>query len=149
MTSRKPSNLEVEKFFEFARRREGRPALKPLNFTFEPARRPDMMLPERPRVDIRAADSAMREIREYAGKARELYRERRYNARPLEAREYVRYQLALGMLDAPSRWTDKPNSRPGKTEDRVHNELRSERAQFAEPPKLSLFSLLRRGMTRG
>ena len=93
----------IEKFFEFARRREAKPALKPLNYTFEPARRPDLIAPKRPRTDVSAADAAAREIREYATKARELYQERRKNERPFEAREYVRHQLALGMLDAPTR----------------------------------------------
>jgi hypothetical protein len=104
MKTNKRDGLEgVEQFFEFARRREGKAQLKPLNYTFEPARRPDMMMPQRPRTDISAADVAVREIREYASKARELYQERRKNERPLDAREYVRHQLALGMLDAPAR----------------------------------------------
>ena len=60
-------------------------------------------MPQRPRTDVSAADVAVREIREYASKARELYQERRKNERPLDAREYVRHQLALGMLDAAAR----------------------------------------------
>ena len=151
MTNRKPprpDRLEVEKFFEFARRKDARPALKPLNFTFEPARRPDLLMPERPRADIRAADSAMREIRDYASKARELYRERRHNDRerrhndrPLEAREYVRHQLALGMLDAPSQWTKKPEVRLGGPVDRMQRQAPAERSEDRHRP---LFSLLRR-----
>ena len=94
---------EIRKLIEFARKRDERPQLKPMNYSFEPARRPDLMMPERPRTDIAAADVALRDIKDYATKARELYRERRRNERPMEARDYVRHQLALGMLDAPIR----------------------------------------------
>lgn len=114
---KKPNNgmrQEIEKFIEFARQRDTRPQLKPINYSFEPARRPDLMMPERPRTDISAADSALREIKDYASKARELYRERRHSHRPLEAREYVRHQLALGMLDTPIRRSVRTETQPGR-----------------------------------
>lgn len=121
---------EIEKFFEYARRRDDRPALKPLNYTFEPARRPDLMMPQRPRTDIRAADTALREIHEYATKARQMYRERRHNERPIEAREYVRHQLALGMLDAPTRRGTKVANPMIGSADPASEEERRERATF-------------------
>ena len=110
---------EIEKLFEFARKRDERPQLKPINYTFEPARRPDLMIPERPRTDISAADLALRQIKDYASKARELYRERRLNDRPTEAREYVRHQLALGMLDAPIRRGVRPDVQFGRLPERA------------------------------
>ena len=76
-------------------------------------------MPERPRTDISAADSALREIKDYASKARELYRERRRNDRPMEAREYVRHQLALGMLDAPIRRQGRPEVQLGRAPERA------------------------------
>ena len=131
MKSRKPEGRgDVEKFFEYARRRDDRPALKPLNYTFEPARRPDLMMPQRPQSDIRAADAALREIREYATKAREMYRERRQNERPIEAREYVRHQLALGMLDAPTRRGAKPANQMTRAVERVPQEEKRARPRF-------------------
>lgn len=120
---------EIEKLIEFARRREERPQLKPINYTFEPARRPDLMIPERPHTDISAADVALRQIKDYASKARELYRERRLNDRPAEAREYVRHQLALGMLDAPIRRGVRPDVELGRAPGRATEPVR----QSAQP----------------
>lgn len=94
---------EYKKIFDFVRRQNEMPKERPMRYTFEPARRPDMILAPRPRADLKAADLAMREIREYAANAREVYRERRRAERPAEARDYVRHQLALGMLDVASR----------------------------------------------
>jgi hypothetical protein len=99
-TSRRGKYAEI---FEFVRRQNEAPAAKPMRYSFEPARRPDMMLARRPETGIRAADLALTEIREYATKARDLYRERRRNDRPAEAHDFVRHQLALGLLDVPSR----------------------------------------------
>jgi hypothetical protein len=107
MRAKRPGSLgDIEKFFEYARHRDERPALKPLKYTFDTARQPDMILPERPRAEVHAADAALREIKAVAGQARQLYKERRRDERPHEARAYVRHQLALGMLDAPGRFAE-------------------------------------------
>ena len=130
---------EIEKLIEFARKREERPQLKPINYTFEPARRPDLIIPERPRADISAADRALHEIKDYASKARELYRERRRSERPVEAREYVRHQLALGMLDAPVRRAGRPDVDLGKAPGRA-----AEPARHAGQPRPRGFGFWRR-----
>ncbi len=129
---------------DFARQRDARPQLKPINYTFEPARRPDLLMPERPQRDIHAADSALREIKDYATKARELYRERRRSHRPLEAREYVRHQLALGMLDEPMRQSVRPETPPGHEAD-----LRAEARGETKPVRQRGFGFWRRRDSKG
>lgn len=138
---KKPSNgmrEEIRKFIEFARQRDARPQLKPINYTFEPARRPDLLMPERPRTDINAADLALREIKDYASKARELYREQRRSHRPLEAREYVRHQLALGMLDQPLRRSARPEMLSRESE------IKAEAQKIAKPARVRGFGFWRR-----
>jgi len=98
-----PKFGEYAKIFDYVRRQNEMPKQKPMRYTFEPARHPDMMMAPRPRADLKAADLAMHEIREYAANAREVYKERRRADRPAEARDYVRHQLSLGMLDVTSR----------------------------------------------
>jgi hypothetical protein len=83
-----------------------------------------LLIPERPRADISAADLALHQIKDYASKARELYRERRLNDRPTEAREYVRHQLALGMLDAPIRRAGRPDAELGRAPARATEPVR-------------------------
>jgi hypothetical protein len=130
-----PKFGEYAKIFDYVRRQNEIPKEKAARYTFEPARRPDMMLAPRPRADLKAADLAMREIREFATNARELYRDRRRGERPAEARDYVRHQLALGLLDAPSR---KPITGDFRFEDL------NERLAPAKERSRGLFGFLRR-----
>jgi hypothetical protein len=130
-----PKFGEYAKIFEYVRRQNEIPKQKPARYTFEPARRPDMMLAPRPRADLKAADLAMREIRDFATNARDLYRDRRRAERPAEARDYVRHQLALGLLDSPSR---KPITGDLKFE------TLNERLAVSEKRSRSLWGFLRR-----
>lgn len=130
-----PKFAEYAKIFNYVRQKNEMPKdAKPARYTFEPARHPDMMLAPRPRADLKAADLAMRDIREYASKARDLYKERSRNERSSEAKDYVRHQLSLGMLDAPSR---KP----------INGDLRfndlNQRLAPAEKPARSFLGFLR------
>lgn len=110
MTPKKPLPphfAEYSKIFNFVREKNALPkGEKRQHYSFEPARRPDMMLAPRPRADLRAADLAIHEIREYASKARDMYKTQIRSQRIPEARDYVRAQLSLGMLDTPT--TRKP-----------------------------------------
>ena len=132
-----PRFAEYAKIFEFVRHKNETPAQqKRQRYSFEPARRPDMMLAPRPRADLRAADLAIHEIREYASKAREVYKSRLRNERPAEARDYVRAQLSLGLLDTPTR---KPINGDFRFEDL------DKRLAPPEKPARSMLGFLRKG----
>jgi len=136
-----PKFAEYAKIFAYVRHKNEMPKdPKPTRYTFEPARHPDMMMAPRPRADLKAADLAMRDIRDYASKARDVYKSRLRNERPSEARDYVRHQLSLGMLDAPSR---KPVNGDFRFEDL------DKRLAPDEKPTRSMWGFLRRKRPQG
>ena len=91
---------EMEKLFEFARKRYAAPAIdKEISYSYQPGRKPDSLTASSLKDELDAASFAIKDIRGLAAEARDTFNKRRMSERPAEARETVRHAIETDGLE--------------------------------------------------